>query len=715
MSKSQALRLTMRLSMAVVLCTALFANLAAFGLAARPAQAASLYAVAGNALAVPAGGTGYIQVRALPLQPGANLPAGALNLAAQPLASDRIRIALYYGIDWGYSESAPYQVAEAVWWLQDSVWRSADHATGQHIADAAVGAPGMPSWNPEGRNLLTLISQGQAGISELTLAPMPQTPSVGTGTLAVRNTSGADMVVYLPYGTVFSGQGGSALVWATGTGVGGAQATPTTQVAGQATVTATSTSTSASTPTTPEVPPTNTALPATPTATIYVPHKGDGTPPPTPTNESSPLPQPKGATATPTVAPASDTPTPQLTATSQPTNTPMPPTLPAATDTPITAPPPQPTDTPAGVKSQPVASATSPVAPTAQAPTAQAPTEASKQNTSPAPQSQAPQATSVPIQKPAQGKNDPAPVAASAPGKTEKPGDTQKQEAPQAPQVPQAQANSKEAPASSPNQDPAGVAGVPVKSVEGPPLPFTPTVTPTRTVAAPSTPLDQRGAPPPLPVSTVLSQKGVEAVPPPVSTIVGTPAPSTPPAPQITVHPTLATGKPTPLSTGVATTAPVSSPSPPPAATGNNATGAGNTQLPAVDDNGKSPVPAPTPAPVAPTPGSPVPNSDTLPVINVAPGNNPAGGTSDRSPATGATGATGAAGGNSGNSGNTAATGGAPAGAPPNTSPTTGGAQSAMSVWLSVASLLMVLGGWRLRRASQGVAVKAKTSASRPG
>src|SRR5207302_6036083 len=95
-----------------------------------------------------------IEVQGIALQPGSALPTGSLTLSTSALAPDRVRTALYYGIDWGYATSDPQQVALAVWWVQDGTWHGTDHATAERIANAAASSPGTPSWNPDGRSLL---------------------------------------------------------------------------------------------------------------------------------------------------------------------------------------------------------------------------------------------------------------------------------------------------------------------------------------------------------------------------------------------------------------------------------------------------------------------------------------------------------------------------------------------------------------------------------
>ncbi len=348
------LQLSVRLSIAVTLCLTLIASI---GLAGAPSTAAasSLYVVAGNSLQIPAGGTGYLQVRGLSLQAGTNIPSDQLTLATQQLqAGDRARTALYYGIDWGYSDSAPDQVALAVWWVQAGNWQSAEHATAQRIADAAASSQGIPSWNPDGRNLLTAISQGQAAISGFSLAQLPQTAWVGSGTIAIQNRTGSDMTVYLPYGTVFSSQSGSALVWATGTGQP-VQTTPTSRPASSATPVATVAATSTAVPKASPVPPTDTPAQDTPSPTAQLPGgKGGKQPPPQqPTTTPPPIAQTKGPIYTPTSAPPLDTDTPvppQPTDTPQPTNTPLPP----STSTPVPAQSQQGTNQPPSQPQKPV-------------------------------------------------------------------------------------------------------------------------------------------------------------------------------------------------------------------------------------------------------------------------------------------------------------------------------------------------------------------------
>jgi hypothetical protein len=296
------------------------------GLFSTSALAAPLGAVPGWSVTIPAGGTGSIRVSGIALQPGASLPTGTFDVAVQSLAPDLVRTALFYGIDWGYTDTAPDQVALAVWWMQNNTWPATDHTVAQRIADTAVTAPGTPSWNPDGRNLLTVMQSGQATLAPLTLTPSTLNPSLGSGTLLVTNTGINSVTVYLPYGTVFSNAGGQVLVWASGTA-----ANPTANPTSQTVATASATATIAAATDTPSpVPPSDTPAPSSNT-------KGGGTGQPP---------------ATATQAQVDTIPTateqPQLKATAIPTDTPVPTSTSTATiaptDTATTAV--QPTGTP---------------------------------------------------------------------------------------------------------------------------------------------------------------------------------------------------------------------------------------------------------------------------------------------------------------------------------------------------------------------------------
>src|SRR3954454_24580695 len=282
------------------------------GLTSQKAAAAPLYNAPTTSVTVPAGGSALLQVSALGYQRGAAIPQGPITLAPQSLPDNTVRTALYYGLDWGYAATDPQQVAYAAWWARDGQWPSEDHAVAERIASAAGAAPGLPSWNPDGRSALGLVSQGQLTLSPLQLTPSSLSPAAGSGVLQVSNTSPQDLVVYLPYGTLFMGTSGSALVWATGVAQGQPTPAPTAPAATATPV--------------PEASPTETGG-----------YKQGYTPSPEATaTESVKAPPAATATEVPTSAPAPEPPAATATAAPQ---APQPPSVPAQEAAPTKAPP----------------------------------------------------------------------------------------------------------------------------------------------------------------------------------------------------------------------------------------------------------------------------------------------------------------------------------------------------------------------------------------
>ncbi len=208
---SRPVRILLRLAFLLLLCMSGSLE----GIFTPPsASAAPLRSVQSHSILLQAGSTATLDVRGLALQPGSSITSEGLTLATTPLAPDRIRTTLFYAIDWGYTESAPDQVALAVWYAQDGVWRTPDHAIAERIATAAASSQGSPSWRPEGRSMLPLVGE-QLLVQELSLTPLASSPAVGRGKLTVRNTGNQDLLVYLPYGALFTGPSDNVLVWAT--------------------------------------------------------------------------------------------------------------------------------------------------------------------------------------------------------------------------------------------------------------------------------------------------------------------------------------------------------------------------------------------------------------------------------------------------------------------------------------------------------------------
>lgn len=697
MTKSHSFLRSLRLGAILTLVTSLF--LVGSGLlpgSLRAAGAAPLRAVPGHSVGVPAGGSAALRVRGIALEPGAPIQPGNFAPAPEPLASELVRTTLYYGINWGYTDTDPKQVALAVWWARDGAWREPDHTVAERIASAASSAPGSPSWNPDGRSLLTLASQGRLSIGELNMEANSDLPSLGEGTLVLHNTSAQDVLAYLPYGAVFRGDGGDVLVWAVG--VGEAQPTPeptaTEEVAGQ-TPTATAS-------------PTDTPLPS-PTPTQA--KKQDITPVgtgETPTPERKPrrttaTPLPPKATAIPTQEPThTSTPLPTDTATPLPTVAPTNTPLPQASDTPA---PPPPTATSAAT-----AKATQPPA---------TPTESVAKGAPATPVAAAKQPEGANVVAPVAAKAQPEVVAESAPGAAKQPGEkSQTNAAPAAPDEGQPQV-AEESQAQAAPQKGSVEAGPQIASqgLAGP-LPPTPQAMPVREKAedkgnsragsvAGSNAGSGSNTLAPQPVSTTESVEELGApsgqIPPPVGTGVPEPGsgtlPSLPvpqqtivlpvpqgtailPVPRIEPTTTPVPNNPNPVVPTVAPTAP-------------SQVGADNP-IGDVSNNGNGEAPGEVKEEPSAVPVPPPTNQDTEggggPVINVGPDNSQsedaAGGAGSPAPPDG------------GVAPIESATN--PANPRPTTSPVTGGGQSALTIWLSLSSIMMVLGGWALRRRANG-------------
>jgi hypothetical protein len=306
------------------------------GFSAGTASASALYAVPTTSVMVPAGGSAQLQVRGMSLQPGSTISPAPASLAAQPVPPDNVRTALYYGINWGYTETDPEQAVLAVWYAQDGTWHGDKHSTAEQIQSAAAASPGTPSWSPSGRSALQLVGSGQVGLGDITLTPSQLSPSVGSGTLTLTNTSDQELLVYLPYGTIFGTGPASVLVWAVGEVEQAAlpsatpeevlpQATDTVEVI-ESTPTATATVNNAPPPSkkvaATATPPTEAAQEASPTQQVPVAKKSAATSTLTPAPTDTPLPtdtatQEPTATSTPTVPPTTAPAQPKNSAASQ--------------------------------------------------------------------------------------------------------------------------------------------------------------------------------------------------------------------------------------------------------------------------------------------------------------------------------------------------------------------------------------------------------------
>ncbi|HEX9989177.1 MAG TPA: hypothetical protein VGE45_11960 [Chloroflexia bacterium] len=606
MTKPKLPTACMRVSLAFLLTLAAI-SAGVLGSGGKSALAAPLGVVPAPSVMVPAGGTAYLDVRGFALQPGGSIAADALRPGLEPIGPAQLRTTLYYGINWGYADSEPQQVALALWYAQGGTWLDANHVTAERIASAAAASQSTPSWLPDGRSLLQLLASGNVTVADLTLSPSALSAAMGTGTLAVHNAGTQDVLVHLPYGTTFTGASGSVLVWATGAGTAPPAATPVATAE----------------------PIENTPVPAAATDTPVPPtpvpgnSKGDFTPAPRAT-----APGGKSGKASPTTA-ASATPVP--------TETPLP------TDTPL----PQPTDTPTP---EPTATVAPPTA-VAEPPANPIPDGGSKKNAQP------PATDSNTGTGPANGQepsNEKEPSGSAAPVQAATEPKVEGQAAP--------------------------------KDVAMGPLPVTPAATPTRPrptqPAAPApngTSVSSDQIPPPN--GTSVSGQ----VPPPVTTAVGGPG-SVVPQPQETAF--------LPVPTTEPTSAPETKPTEQP-----TAAGPGSEEIPGGEEKPTSPPVVETKEPQA----TPVPQpsgSDEAaggapgapPVINVEPQDPlkvPEPAPPSELPVA------------------------SNQGSPPDSTPATGGGQSPLAWWLSFSSLVMVLGGWALRRAGSAGSVPVANTEER--
>src|SRR5919202_1189799 len=107
--------------MALALGAGLVFVLAAL-LAPAMASAQSGTAQAPTMLTIPAGGSATLTVRGFCLDYGKPFPTQETQ--ATRLTDNKIRAALNYSLEKGYTEGNPQQVELAVWYLRDNTWHS---------------------------------------------------------------------------------------------------------------------------------------------------------------------------------------------------------------------------------------------------------------------------------------------------------------------------------------------------------------------------------------------------------------------------------------------------------------------------------------------------------------------------------------------------------------------------------------------------------------
>jgi hypothetical protein len=214
-----------------------------------------------------------------------SLPFPGPEITPGSRAAPQIRLAIAYGLDNDYVQSAPYQVQLAIWYLRDGAWYDEDRALAAEIVEYAQSGVEPPDEGLPGISLPEAVSSGviSAVVGDFRAVSTPAYK--GRGSLELVNLTDAEQVISFPYGTVFETDpylgAQNMVVYA----VEGAP-TPTP------TPTLTPTSLPSATPS-PE-PPTPTLSPEPPTSTVLPP----ATPspePPTPTPTGEPILPPSGA------------------------------------------------------------------------------------------------------------------------------------------------------------------------------------------------------------------------------------------------------------------------------------------------------------------------------------------------------------------------------------------------------------------------------------
>lgn len=118
------------------------------------------------------------------------------------LADDKIRAALNYSIQKGYTEGNPAQVELAVWFLRDSTWHATEHTVAQEIVNNATTA-NAPTATGDGISLSDAVTQKQVTLNATFVA---QTAGhfYGDSTVQITNSGTANVKIFLPVGTMFT-------------------------------------------------------------------------------------------------------------------------------------------------------------------------------------------------------------------------------------------------------------------------------------------------------------------------------------------------------------------------------------------------------------------------------------------------------------------------------------------------------------------------------
>jgi LPXTG-motif cell wall-anchored protein len=125
-----------------------------------------------------------------------------MDMSARSLGADRIRAALNYSIQKGYTDGNPQQVQLAVWYLRDNTWHGEQRVIAEEIVREAATAP-VPVSTGEGISLSDAITQNRVTVTAR-FVPQTQDAFYGDGTVTIQNTGTSEVRVYMPMGVTFS-------------------------------------------------------------------------------------------------------------------------------------------------------------------------------------------------------------------------------------------------------------------------------------------------------------------------------------------------------------------------------------------------------------------------------------------------------------------------------------------------------------------------------
>src|SRR5207302_7592394 len=120
-------------------------------------------------------------------------PYPTQNMTPKGLADDKIRAALNYSIQKGYTNGNPQQVELAVWFLRDGTWHNAQHDIGQEIVNNA-NSTGAPPATGDGTALTDAVTQNKVSITAKFIA-QTQDHFYGDATIELKNSGTADVKV----------------------------------------------------------------------------------------------------------------------------------------------------------------------------------------------------------------------------------------------------------------------------------------------------------------------------------------------------------------------------------------------------------------------------------------------------------------------------------------------------------------------------------------